>query len=189
MTAGAAHDGDAAIDGRTRFMATLLVARRLHDGARRRRGGRLRARIFRRDPVRYATPSRTKLGLSLSTRRPTRRRPRPPAIRCPALLQPPLPRAPGTPRMQRAADPAEHHHVPTARTPPEPPVQNPAAPSRSGWTPAATGDTLSIGGRVGACSPRRLGCSTTRAFTFSDVRDLRRQRRGRHRRRRSITSA
>jgi len=37
---------------------------------------------------------------------------------------------------------------------------------RSGWTHAATGDTLSIGERVCACLPRRLGCSTTRAFTF-----------------------
>jgi hypothetical protein len=54
---------------------------------------------------------------------------------------------------------------------------------RSGWTPAATGDTLSIGGRVAARSPRRLGCSNTRAFTFSDARVLRR-RRGRARQRR-----
>jgi len=45
-----------------------------------------------------------------------------------------------------------------------------AAPHGAAGRPVPTGYRLSIGERVAARSPRRLGCSTTRAFTFSSAR-------------------
>lgn len=49
-------------------------------------------------------------------------------------------------------------------------IGHPHRSSRSGWTPGPTDDTLTIGVRVPARAPRGLGCSTTRAFTFSNAR-------------------
>ena len=49
-------------------------------------------------------------------------------------------------------------------------IGHPRRSSRSGWTPGPTDDTLTIGDRVAARSPRGLGCFNTRAFTFSSAR-------------------
>ena len=154
VAARAPRDGDAARDdGRLGNMGSnLLAARRLLRGARRRRRGRRRGRFLRRERVRYALPAGSKLGLALPPRRQTPRRTRPRSIGRPVRLEPPRPGARGAPRVNGRADPAEDHHDPTPHAPTEPPVHNAAAPSRRGWTPAATGDTLSIGRRV-ACAP------------------------------------
>ncbi len=78
----------------------------------------------------------------------------------PLRLAPPLPSARHAPSVNRCAD------RPPQRSPRIARIGRPPRSSRSGWTCEATGDTPTVGERSLVRSPRRLGCATTRAFTF-----------------------
>ncbi len=160
----------------------LLGARRLQHGGRRQRGRRRRP-FFRRDHVRYirlAAPTKARLP-------PPARRP--PAWRTPvqavghAMLRPSQrPRAVRAPRPQRRAPAAEHLDLRATHAPSKSPVHPKAALSRRGWTPGAFDGTVVHGGRVFRCARHEGSGVQTRAFTYSNLRRLRRRRPGCRRR-------
>ena len=139
---------------------TFRIARRLRHGARRRRR---RPKGFRlgQSCIRYAARRPCpQARLSIPTRLPATHRRRVLAVGLATPMEPLPPRAPSTARVPRRTRSAEHQIRRAPRTPTESTVRHRTAPVRSGWTRAATVDTLSDGARVFETrAPRRLGCS------------------------------
>lgn len=147
-------------------MGGRLLARRPHHGARRRRGGR-RLHRFRRERVRYATPSRPIGRLPAAPRRQPRGRARPPPVRGPMRLGSALAGAGRAPGPNGCADPAEHDHRLAAQASTEPTVQTAAAPHGAAGRAQQPATRCPSAAAFARVSPRGLGCSTTRALTFS----------------------
>jgi Metallo-beta-lactamase superfamily len=155
--ASAAANGDGRKDDRDDCIGgEILGSRGLHRGVRRRQRCR-RGRSFRRDRIRYATPSRPELRLPPPARRPADRRRPPPPVRPPSGLGAPFPRTVRAARVDRDADLAKHHDLLTAHAPRKPTVHGRRS-LRSGWTSGPTAATLTVGERVSARLPRGLGC-------------------------------
>ena len=142
----ASRDLDSSADSLRFIASNHLLARRLRRGARRRRGRR-GGRRFRQDRVRYSTPPLAESLLAAPVRGHPPRSLRPPQVTLTVL--PPATRrcAVAAARPHRSARRAEHVNLAADPAPPEPTVQRPAAPSRSGWTRVPIGTRLPLGAR------------------------------------------